>query len=120
MRLSTNCWQAATWRLLYSYWHDRAGGKGRCRIYRRTNLFEEQFNFRLPPRLIVTASTLLRTNEERPIAYNRKKVNSITALSTYANLVERVKLTLSDRRAGLQRGRALQGRRKAALCFWPL
>lgn len=81
---------------LYGHWHDMAGGKGRCRTYRRTGLFEETFRLRLPSRLIVSSSVLLATGEPRPIAHNRKKVNSIPALSTYTELIEGVDLSLSN------------------------
>jgi hypothetical protein len=81
---------------LYGHWHDTAGGRGRCRTYRCTGLFERTFRFRLPPRLIVASSVLSSTYEQLPIAHNRKKVNSIPALSTYAKLIEGVDLSLSN------------------------
>jgi hypothetical protein len=81
---------------LYGHWHDMTGGRGRCRTYRRTGLFKRTFSFRLPPRLAVTPSSLLSTYEDRPMAHNRIKVNSIPALSTYANLMEGVELSLSN------------------------
>jgi hypothetical protein len=81
---------------LYGHWHDMTGGRGRCRTYRRTSLFEQTFRFRLPARLVVAPSALTSTYEDRPIAHNRIKVNSIPALSTYANLIEGVELSLSN------------------------
>ena len=70
--------------------------RGRCSTYYRTALFEQTFRFRIPPRLIVTPSSLLVADEPMPIAHNRRKVNSIPALSTYTKLIDGVEITLSN------------------------
>ena len=82
---------------LYGHWHDMTGGRGRCSTYRRTGLFERTFRFKLPPRLVVTSSALSSTYEPPPVAHNRRKVNSLPALSAYAKLIEGVELSLSNR-----------------------
>jgi hypothetical protein len=92
---------------LYAHWHDMAGGKGRCRIYRCTSLFKQTFRFRLPSRLIIIPSVLIK-HKDAPLAHNRKNMNSIPALSSYTKLAEDVELSLSNggqvfRKVGLYR-----------------
>jgi hypothetical protein len=81
---------------LYGHWHDMGDGSDRCSTYCRAALFEQTFRFRLPSRLIVTPSSLLVADEPMPIAHNRRKVNSIPALSTYTKLIDGVEIILSN------------------------
>ena len=82
---------------LYGYWHVASGGKGRCRIYKRTELFEGTFKLRLPNKLAVIHSALIPPAvEPETYEHNRSALNSISALESYNSLIKGKRLSLSN------------------------